>query len=74
MNLREKVLALADNADTDEATARHLALAVAALVAEDCARGCDRVARNQRSDWQGRVDGPAECAAAIRAKAEELGK
>ena len=85
--LREKIDALAapctchddyKRRGREDPSCRHhdeqdAALAAARLALEHAAKHCDRVARNQRSDWQGRVDGPAECAAAIRLDASTLG-
>ena len=72
-DLREKVLAFADSVD-DMTTNRNFALAVAALVAEECARECENEAR----DWPGPTNADVRnmaklCAAAIRAESKTLG-
>ena len=74
-DLRERVLAMADNHNTRR-DPRNLALAVAALVAEECAKECeservDAVASGADDD---RVYNAAcdHCAAAIRRSAEGL--
>jgi len=88
MNLREKVLAQAEDhtGDGGEYLSRHeLALAVAALVAEDCARVCDDRAivydgletgastRYFADKMRGAQEGCETSAAAIRARAKILG-
>lgn len=92
MNLREKVLALVRSYPYNGAHAltvgqreRDIALAVAALVAEDCARACDDRAivydgleagastRYFADKMRGAQEGCETSAAAIRDRAKTLG-
>ena len=75
-DLRERVLAMAQECGPGRIAARNLALAVAAMVAEECAKECeservDAVASGADDD---RVYNAAcdHCAAAIRRSAEGL--
>jgi len=86
-DLRERVLALAANGATLEVlpVRERLALAVAALVAEDCARACDDRAivydgleagastRYFADKMRGAQEGCETSAAAIRDRAKTLG-
>lgn len=61
-DLREHVLDMVGDASFTYASRREMAIAVAAMVAEECARECDRIEDDKWGSYKGRpphkADGP----------------